>query len=101
MKTLVVALLVLAGLAALWLRYGTLSPCEMLKHDLRAALVTVPPGEDALQRWGRALGTTLLEPALGAATERRSAARCARDVVRLHTGTPPEDVLTEALMESR
>ena len=88
--------LVLAGLfllALLWLVYGTLHPCAMLHQDLRAALTKAPPAKDVVERWARALGTALLDPLLDLALRDRSPAACLRDLVRLHTGTPPEDLL--------
>jgi hypothetical protein len=90
-RALVLAAAFLVGI--LWLVYGTLHPCTMLRQDLRAALTKAPPSPDLVQRWTRALGTALLDPVLDLALRDRSPAACVRDLVRLHTGTRPEDLL--------
>ncbi len=98
---LLVALVLAAGFV--WMRYGTASPCAMLKEDLRAALLgsgktagAPGPADDTLQRLGRALGTTLLDPALDLALKDRSPAECLRGLARLHLErAAPEDVLLD------
>ena len=90
-RSLVLAQLFLVGL--LWLVYGPLAPCPMLRHDPRARLVRSQPSADVVARWSRAFGTAVLDAALEPALRDRGAARCARDLVRLHLGARPEDLL--------
>ena len=91
LRALAFAVAALAGL--LWLVYGSLHPCTMLRHDLRNRLTTAVPTTDVVERWRRALGTALLDPALDLALRDRSPGGCLRDLLRLHTGARPEDLL--------
>lgn len=90
-RALVLAVVFLVGI--LWLVYGTLKPCAMLRQDLRAALTKTPPSPNLVQRWSKAVGSALLDPVLDLGLRDRSPVACARDLVRLHTGTKPEDLL--------
>jgi hypothetical protein len=91
LRALVLAAGVLVGL--LWLVYGSLHPCTMLRHDLRRRLTAAATASDVIERWRRALGTAILDPALDLALRDRGPAGCLRGLFRLHTGTSPEDLL--------
>lgn len=90
-RAVILAACVLVGF--LWIVYGSLRPCTMLRHDLHEQLAAAGGKSEALERWRRALGTAILDPALDLALKDRGPARCLRDLVRLHAGARPEDLL--------
>lgn len=91
MKKLSLSLALIVGVAAIGLlfRYGTLSPCGMLKKELRSDVLHSAIGQTSTSnKWemaGRSLGAMLAGPMIDSLIESLTPMECARGLVKYHT----------------